>query len=70
MKPTSRPQPSRWRGVKHCQLNAMRHGAYSAEVFSARAFLRMFDALLSRLETAAFTNVGEHRGTVYPRLDH
>lgn len=49
MKPTSHLK--RWKGVKHCQRNATRHGAYSAQVFSARAFLRMVDGLLDRLES-------------------
>lgn len=51
MKPTT--PAKRWKGIKHCQQNATRHGAYAAEVFSARAFLRTFACLLRRLETNA-----------------
>ncbi len=44
-------QPRPWKCIKHCQRNATRHGAYSAQVYSARAYLRALDALLVRLET-------------------
>lgn len=47
MKPTS---TNRWKDIKHCQQNATQHGAYSAQVFSTRAFLRTLDDLLTRLE--------------------
>lgn len=48
MKPTANGK--RWKGVKHCQRNPTRHGAYSAQVYSTRAFLRTFDILLKCLE--------------------
>lgn len=54
MKPT--PPPKRWKGVGHCQRNATRHGAYSAQVFSARAYLRALDSLLTRLEAEVQAN--------------
>ena len=39
-----------WKTTQHCQLNATLHGAYSAHVYSARAFLRALDGLLMHLE--------------------
>ena len=42
--------PKRWKGVKHCQRNATRHGAYSAQVYSAREFLRTLTMLLDRVD--------------------
>jgi hypothetical protein len=46
----------RWSSTAHCQKNATRHGAYSARVFSTRAFLRTLDKVLERLEAEVRPN--------------
>ena len=51
MKPT--PQAKNWVDTKHCRRNAVRHGIYSAQLYSARALLRTLDELLTRLEVDA-----------------
>jgi hypothetical protein len=40
------------RQALHCRSAARKHGAYAAEVYSARAYLRVIDAVLTRLEMA------------------
>lgn len=38
------------RQVRHCRQAARKHGAYAADKYSIRAYLRLVDLVLMRLE--------------------
>lgn len=46
-----KPKPGQPRRVAHCRTAPRKHGAYGVDVFSSRAYLRLLEAVLKRLET-------------------
>lgn len=65
MKPTRQPKP--WKNTKHCQRNPIQHGAYSAQMYSARAYLRALDGLLDRLEAESALDCDKARAMAQGR---